>query len=338
MKSLPASDNFLGIEEKELYEYEKSEVVIQQVPYEHTSSYLTGSAKGPKAIVDASRFVEFYDEELDDETYKKCGIATLPELDFKNKVDADAIAFIENETDRLIRDNKFVVSIGAEHTVTLGFVKAHAKKYQNLCVLQIDAHSDLRSSYHGNVYSHASVMARVHDLGIPITQIGIRAQCKEESDLIKASNTIHTFYAHEIRNPKPPVASLAVSGSPILNRPRRVSLKADPKPPMASLAVSGSQIPNPTWMDDVIATLSENVYLTIDADGFDPAVIPGVGTAEPNGLFWVETLTFLRKVFEAKNVVGFDVVECAPIEGQILSEYTLAKLIYRLIGYKKNRK
>ena len=321
MKSLPASDNFLGIDDKELYEYDKSEVVIQQVPYEHTSSYLTGSAKGPKAIVDASRFVEFYDEELDDETYKSCGIATLPEMDFKNKIDEAAIALIESETGRLLNDNKFVVSIGAEHTVTLGFVKAHAKKYQNLCVLQIDAHSDLRTSYHGNVYSHASVMARVHDLGIPITQIGIRAQCKEESDLIKSSKIIHTFYAHQIRNSKPPEASLAESGSPILNRRRRVSLKADP-----------------IWMDDAIATLNENVYLTIDADGFDPAVVPAVGTAEPNGLFWVETLTFLRKVFEAKNVVGFDVVECAPIEGQILSEYTLAKLIYRLIGYKKNRK
>ena len=86
--------------------------------------------------------------------------------------------------------------------MTLGFVKAHAKKFENLSVLQIDAHSDLRSSYHGNVYSHASVMARVHDLGIPLVQIGIRAQCKEESDLIKSSTNIHTFYAHQIRNQK----------------------------------------------------------------------------------------------------------------------------------------
>ncbi len=295
MKSLPTESNFLGIPEEDLCDYKNSRFVIQQVPYEHTSSYLEGSAKGPKAIVDASHFVEFYDEELDAETYKKCGIATLPEIDFKNKVDADAIALIESETDKLINDGKYVVSIGAEHSVTLGFVKAHAKKYKNLSVLQIDAHSDLRSSYHDNIYSHASVMARVHDLKIPLTQIGIRAQCKEESDLIKSSDIIHTFYAHKIRQ-------------------------------------------NQNWMDEAIATLSENVYLTIDADGFDPAIIPAVGTAEPNGLFWVETLTFLRKVFAAKNVVGFDVVECAPIEGQILSEYTLAKLIYRLIGYRVEKR
>ena len=301
MKALPTKKNFLGIEEKEFYDYKKSHVVIQQVPYEHTSSYVQGSAKGPKAIIDASRFVEFYDEELDDETYKKCGIATLEAINFKRKVDDAAIALIESKTDKLIRDNKYVVSIGAEHTVTLGLVKAHAKKYKNLCVLQIDAHSDLRSSYQDNIYSHASVMARVHELGISLTQIGIRAQCKEEANLIKKSKNIHTFYAHQIRNQK-------------------------------------SETRETNWMAKAINTLSENVYLTIDADGFDPAVIPAVGTAEPNGLFWAETLHFLKDVFKKKNVVGFDVVECAPVKGQILSEYTLAKLIYRLIGYSVNKK
>jgi agmatinase len=290
MKSLSGDQAFLAIPEPELCSYEESRFVIQQAPYEHTSSYLQGSSKGPQAIVDASHFVEFYDEELDRETYHSCGIATMEAMSFNGKVDADAVALIESETDKLINDGKYVVSLGAEHTVTLGFVKAHAKKYKDICVLQIDAHSDLRSSYHDNIYSHASVMARIHDLNIPLIQIGIRAQCKEESDLIKKSSNIHTFYAHQIRQ-------------------------------------------NPAWMDEAISMLSGNVYLTIDADGFDPAVVPAVGTAEPNGLFWVETLQFLRKVFEKRNVVGFDVVEIAPRESDILSEYTMAKLVYRLIGY-----
>lgn len=290
MKVLPNEEGFLALQEADLTSYANSRFVIQQVPYEHTSSYLEGSAKGPGAIVSASHYVEFYDEELDQETYKKCGIATLPELDFNGKVDAEAVELIDRQTSQLLDDGKFVVSLGAEHTVTLGFVKAHARKFNNLSVLQIDAHSDLRMSYHDNPYSHASVMARIHDLGIPLVQIGIRAQCKEEADLIRSSNKINTYYAHQIRQ-------------------------------------------TPDWMDKAIGDLSENVYLTIDADGFDPAVIPAVGTAEPNGLFWVETLQFLRKVFERKNVVGFDIVECAPIEGSILSEYTLAKLAYRLIGY-----
>ena len=294
MKVLSTEENFLGIADENLYSYEKSKFVIQQVPYEHTSSYLMGSAKGPKAIVESSHFVEFYDEELDCNTIDHIGgIATLPEMDFTNKVDAAAVDHIEAETSKLINDGKYVISFGAEHTVTYGFVKAHAKKYPNLSVLQIDAHSDLRMEYHGNKYSHASVMARVYDAGIPLTQIGIRAQCIEESDLIKANKgKINTFYAHQIRS-------------------------------------------NANWMQDALNTLSENVYLTIDADGFDPSIMPAVGTAEPGGMFWRETLDFFKLVAKHRNIVGFDIVECAPFDvpGQTLSEYTLAKLAYRLIGY-----
>src|SRR5580700_9095159 len=106
MKTLSNEEAFLAVPEPELCSYEKSKFVIQQVPYEHTSSYLEGSVKGPAAIVSASHFVEFYDEELDKETYKHCGIATLEAIDFKNKVDEDAIALIESETSKLIKDGK----------------------------------------------------------------------------------------------------------------------------------------------------------------------------------------------------------------------------------------
>ena len=291
MTSLPSDYNFLAIPEPELSDYNTSAFVIQQVPYEHTSSYRQGSAKGPGAVIEASHFVEFYDEMLDMETYKQCGIATLPPIDFNGSVDADAIALIEKETETHLDKGKYVVSLGAEHTVTFGFVKAYKKKFPGLHVLQIDAHSDLRMSYHDNIYSHASVMARVHEHGVPLTQIGIRAQCKEESDLIKSAGNIHTFYAHRIRS-------------------------------------------DARWMDEAIGTLGKDVYLTIDADGFDPSVMPCVGTAEPNGLFWDETIRFLEKVFAQRNVVGFDIVEIAPQEGQILTQYNCAKLLYRLIGFR----
>ncbi len=290
MKVLSNEDAFLAIPEPELCSLKKSKYVIQQVPYEHTSSYIEGSKLGPAAIVNASHFVEFYDEELDMETYKKWGIATLEPLDFTGKTDEAAVNYIDEQTEALIKEGKYVISLGAEHTVTNGFVRAHKRKYPKLAVLQIDAHSDLRESYHDNIYSHASVMKRIHDMGIPLVQIGIRAQCKEEADLIKSSPIIDTFYAHYIRK-------------------------------------------NPSWMKEALDKLPENVYLTIDADGFDPAVVPAVGTAEPNGLFWNETLEFLKLVCSKRKVVGFDIVECAPIEGSILSEYTLAKLLYRIIGY-----
>lgn len=289
-ESLSTDFNFLGIDDDSYYGYDNSSVVIQSAPYEHTSSYLAGSDKGPQAIIEASHFVEFYDEELDQETYRKMGIATLPFMDFQGKVDANAVDLIEQETSKHLDKNKFVVSLGAEHTVTLGFFKAHFNKHQNLGILQLDAHSDLRDSYQGNPYSHASVLARIHDLGASIYQIGIRAQCKEEAELFKSSDRIHTWYAHQIAQ-------------------------------------------NINWQDEVISALPEKVYLTIDADGFDPSIMPAVGTAEPGGLMWNDTLSFLKKVCQKKQVVGFDIVECAPRNGEILTQFNLAKLLYKILGY-----
>lgn len=290
MKYYHSKKNFLAIEDEKFYSYKNSTYVIQSAPYEHTSSYLSGSDKGPAAIINASHFVELYDEELEQESYRKGGICTLHPMEFGSKVDKKAINLIEKETARLIADKKFPVTLGAEHTISLGCVKAIKEVTPDVCVLQLDAHSDLRESYHDNPYSHASVMYRIHELGVPLTQIGIRAQCIEEARLIKASKNINTFYAHQVRN-------------------------------------------NPKWADEALKTLGKNVYISIDADGFDPSIVPAVGTAEPNGLLWNETLQFLRKVIESRNIVGFDVVEIAPAKGSILSEYTMAKLVYKLIGY-----
>lgn len=291
--ALSSDNNFLGITEPELYNYESSKVVIQSAPYEYTSSYLQGSNLGPGAIIDASHFVEFYDEETDQEAYKKIGIATVEAMDFTGKVDKDAVDYIEAETLKHLNNGKFVVSLGAEHTVSLGFVKAHLQKYSNFSVLQIDAHSDLRLEYHDNPYSHASVLARIHDLNVPICQVGIRAQCKQEADLIKSSPLINTWYAHMIQD-------------------------------------------NDAWMDEVISKLNDQVYITIDADGFDPSVMPAVGTAEPGGLMWHQGLKLMRKVAEKKQIIGFDIVECAPKESEILTQFNLAKLLYKILGYCTN--
>lgn len=282
--------NFLAITEDELCSYKHSTYVIQSAPYEYTSSYHSGSDKGPAAIIKASQYVELYDEELDQETYRKGGICTVPPMDFGNKVDEKAVKLIEKNTQKLLTDKKFPVTLGAEHTISLGCVRAVKEKYPDVHVLQIDAHSDLRESYNDNPYSHASVMYRIHELGVPLTQIGIRAQCIEEAQLIKSSKNIHTFYAHQIRR-------------------------------------------NKNWAEEALKTLGENVYISIDADGFDPSIVPAVGTAEPNGMFWNETTEFLKKVCEKKNIVGFDVVEIAPVKGNTLTEFTMAKLVYRLIGY-----
>ena len=88
------------------------------------------------------------------------------------------------------------------------------------------------------------------------------------------------------------------------------------------------------WMQQSIDQMTNDVYLTIDLDAFDPAIMPATGTPEPGGLFWNETMVYLRKVFEQRNVVGLDIVELAPIEGNHAANFLAAKLYYKLLSYK----
>lgn len=291
MKVLNPSFNFLGIKEQDHYKYKTSECVIQQLPYEHTSSYKQGSDKGPQAVINNSRYVEFYDPELDAEPYKKCGIAAIRAVHFENIKDEEAMQLIYTESKKYLEDDKFLVSLGAEHTVSYGVFKAFQEKWEDIGILQLDAHSDLRLEYEGNKWSHASVMARINELKPEIFQVGIRAQCIEEAELIKSSNNIHTWYAHTIWQ--------------------------DDK-----------------WMDELVAKLPKNLYITIDTDGFDPSICPSVGTAEPGGLQWYPTLKLLRKVFEKCDVKGFDIVELNPETDDDSTAYNMAQLCYKLIGYK----
>lgn len=197
MKTLSAKTNFLGIE-KEFSSYENSKIIIYSAPLENTVSYGNGTKNGPKEILKASHYVEFYDEETDRELCFEEGIASLPIKNFNKITSKDAIEKIEQNVTNLIDDNKFVVLLGGEHTVSLGAISAYHKKYDDLSILQFDAHSDLRESYEGSIYSHASVMYRVCEFNKNIVQVGIRAQCKEEAELIKRKK-IKTFYARNIR-------------------------------------------------------------------------------------------------------------------------------------------
>ena len=200
MKTLPQKTNFLGIE-KEFSSYENSKIAIYSAPLENTVSYGSGTKNGPKEILKASHYVEFYNEEMDRELCFEKGIATLPIKIFDKLKSKSAIDKIEKDVANILTDEKFVVMLGGEHTVTLGSVSAHHKKYDNLSILQFDAHSDLRDSYEGDKYSHASVMRRVYEFNKNIVQVGIRALCKEEADLIK-SEKIKTFYMRDIRSEK----------------------------------------------------------------------------------------------------------------------------------------
>jgi agmatinase len=188
----------------------------------------------------------------------------------------------------LSRD-KFLVTLGGEHSITPPLVAAAAAKYPGLHVLQIDAHADLRDSYMGTPHNHACAMRRSLEHA-PITQVGIRSMSTEEAAAVASFNTT-VFYDHDMRR-------------------------------------------DPDWITKVVASLGDPVYITIDVDGMDPAIMPATGTPEPGGLSWYEILALLRATIASRNVVACDVVELSPIPGMHAPNFLCAKLIYKILTYK----
>jgi agmatinase len=294
--TLGTRSNFLAIG-KEISSFADSRIVVLPAPYEHTVTYGRGAARGPAGILAASAFVEFYDEELDRELCRTAGIATLRPLAFGKRVHRKAVDIVRDSVAALLERNKFVVTLGGEHTITLGCVEACAARYPDLSILQIDAHSDLRDQYQGTPFSHASVMARVCEVIDPcrVVQVGIRAQCIEEARFIRERG-VHTLYAHQIRS-------------------------------------WGSAGETGRWQEAAVGHLGDHVYVTFDVDGLDPSIMPSTGTPEPNGLHWAETMTLLRLVAERKAIVSCDVVELAPARAVPHADLTAAKLTYKLMNY-----
>lgn len=172
--------------------YETAKMVVLPVPYDETSSWIKGSDKGPEALLDASVALEWYDIETQTQVYKK-GIFTALPITEKSSPELLCNAVQERVTTYL-KDGKFPVTIGGNHTVSIGAIRAAASQYADLTILQMDAHSDLRPSYEGSQLNHACVMYQASQL-CPITQVGIRSMCEEELGLFKEDRI---FYAHAI--------------------------------------------------------------------------------------------------------------------------------------------
>ena len=188
--------NFGGIAEEDFSSFDQARILIWPVSYEGTVSYGGGTGKGAMAIVDASRNMELYDDETDAEIYK-LGIHTVDE---SLSVDPpeQMMNSLYDRAQELLASGKFVTMIGGEHSVSAPVIRAHAEKYQNLSVLQIDAHADLRDTYDGTPYSHASIMARVvKDMRIPSVQVGIRSISVDEARVIDQLPT-RIFWARDI--------------------------------------------------------------------------------------------------------------------------------------------
>ena len=172
--------------------YETAKMVVLPVPYDETSSWIKGSDKGPEALLDASVALEWYDIETQTQVYKK-GIFTALPITEKSSPELLCNAVQERVTTYL-KDGKFPVTIGGNHTVSIGAIRAAASQYADLTILQMDAHSDLRPSYEGSQLNPACVMYQASQL-CPITQVGIRSMCEEELGLFKEDRI---FYAHAI--------------------------------------------------------------------------------------------------------------------------------------------
>ena len=163
--------------------FEKSKFVVLPVPYDGTTSYKPGTRDGPRAIIDASRYVEEYDIELDG-VFTGEGIYTLSELDVDAGSPENTVKRVEEAVSEIVESRKIPITLGGEQSISSGAFSAVKKAHGNVSVLQIDAHSDLRNEFEGTKFSHASVMRRIRGKTDSVVQVGIRSMCKEEKEYI----------------------------------------------------------------------------------------------------------------------------------------------------------
>lgn len=189
--------NFGGIDDAQYSSFDSARILVLPVSYEGTVSYGTGTGDGAMAIVDASRNMELYEEETASEVYK-LGIHTLDAFTPRDTPD-EMMDSLYHYTKELLGSDKFLCMLGGEHSVSAPVIKAHAEKYHDLSVLQIDAHADLRDTYDGTPHSHASIMARVvKDMRIPSVQVGIRSISSEEARALGTGLPTKIFWAKDI--------------------------------------------------------------------------------------------------------------------------------------------
>ena len=267
--------------------FDASKVVILPVPVDRTTSYVGGTRNGPREILVASSHMELWDEEVGADVHG-VGMFTLPEMELPFGELPAVMDEIRRVAYEVIARDKFLITLGGEHSITPPLVAAAAQKFPSLSVLQIDAHADLRSTYMGTIHNHACAMRRVLDYA-SLTQVGIRSLSTEEAEAIPELKT-NIFYDATMRR-------------------------------------------DPQWIDRVVDTLQDPVYITIDVDGMDPAIMPATGTPEPGGLSWYEMLALLKATLTRKRVVACDLVELSPLPGLVAPNFLCSKLIYKIITY-----
>jgi agmatinase len=282
--SPPPYPRFLGSEIDDTPP-ERAAFHVIPVPLERSTSYGGGTREGPRAILAASQQLETWDGESNPSLL---GIHTQPAVAVDGDIEA-VMEAIAAATEAAVRAGALPVAIGGEHTVTCGLVRGLLRSgIGPFGVVQIDAHADLRDRYEGNPYSHASVMRRVVEDGVPLFQLGVRACCEEE---LRARRDfgVGAIDAREL----------------VVGNRMTLELPAD---------------------------FPQQVFFTVDVDGLDPSVFPSTGTPVPGGLGWYQTLALFESVARQRRIIGFDVMEFAPIPGFHAYEFAAAQLIYKFMG------
>jgi len=186
MNSLP--QNFLGLE-AEHCNYDSARFAVLPVPYDAAASYQSGARRGPSAIISASQHVEMFDDELLASCYQ-AGIATLDPLE-PNLTGPEAMhEDLFKAARRIVRDGKFLFTLGGDHSISSALIRAVMTKHKKLSVLQVDAHLDLRDSFHDTKYSHACVMRRAVEMGASVVPVGIRSMDESEHRFLKRSKIV----------------------------------------------------------------------------------------------------------------------------------------------------
>jgi agmatinase len=269
-------------------DFKNAATVILPIPYEGGVSYGTGTAGGPDAVIEASKHLELYDEVLKAEPYRM-GISTVMPPEISANAERMQEAVFE-ATKNLIARNKYIVLLGGDHSLSFGCFKALHAVTDQLAVIQLDAHSDLRDAYEGSPFSHACIMSRIREITGDTLQIGIRSMSLEE--------------ARRVENENLALCTMSDLRSGAFDIHAALNALADP------------------------------VYLSVDVDVFDWSVIRSTGTPEPGGLLWDEALALLQHIFSQKDVIGIDVVELSDNPSDRNSAFAVAKLIYKMLGFK----
>ncbi|MFA5095145.1 MAG: agmatinase [Candidatus Paceibacterota bacterium] len=281
---------------------EEADAVILSAPYENSVSFMGGTSKAPKEILDClNSNLELFDVELHCEPAKILKTAHREISDMEKLVPEKAVQKISFEYRELFNSGKFMIMLGGEHTVSVGAMEAISKKEnpKEITVLQIDAHQDLRDdnsdySEEHERFAHSCTMRRIHELGFPIVQVGIRTYSKYEYEYWQKNKKTITVFEWD---------------------KKEVSIK------------------------EILKSIkTKKIYITVDVDGFDPAYMPGTGTPVQGGLEWYYGLDLIEKAIDEKELIGADIVEVSPQRDSVLTEFGAALICYKMLTRKFKKK